>query len=69
MATRRTLSEFKQDFGFSAKSLSPTRVFTQRREPDEATTRMFTAIHRNRSDFSVTTLAAAFSKIRTRKIG
>lgn len=69
MASGRTLSEFKRDFGFSAKSLPGTRVLTQRREPDEATSKMFTAIHRNRSNFSVTALSETFSKIPTRKIG
>jgi hypothetical protein len=66
---QRTLAQFKHDFGFSADSIASARGYTNRRGPDEATTRVFKAIHQNRSSFSISAVSAAFSKVKPREIG
>lgn len=41
----------------------------KRREPDAATNKMFTNIHRNRTTFSATELNKAFAKAKAEKVG
>ncbi|NHZ97469.1 hypothetical protein [Massilia sp. CCM 8734] len=65
----RTLSKFKQDFGFSANSVASTAGYSTRRGPDAATTKVFKAIHQNRTEFSLSAVSAVFAKIPQRKIG
>ncbi len=66
---KRTLAQFKQDFGFSADSLATPRGYTSRRGPDAATTNVFRAIHQNRSNFSLSAVSAVFAKVKPREIG
>ncbi len=66
---KRSLAQFKQDFGFSADSLAESRAYTSRRGPDTATTRVFKAIHQNRSSFSLPAVSAVFAKVKPREIG
>lgn len=41
----------------------------KRREPDAATDKMFTTIHRNRKSFSASELNKAFAKAKAEKVG
>lgn len=66
---KRSLAQFKQDFSFSADSIVSARGYTNRRGPDAATTRVFKAIHQNRSNFSLSAVSAVFAKIKPREIG
>jgi hypothetical protein len=44
-------------------------VQAKRREPDAATDKMFTTLHRNRKSFSASELNKAFAKAKAEKVG